>query len=113
MSEAEGDDSTCTESKTELSLTQRLNHVRGSQPKAMAKEQLKYVATAIRAEKCLREYMGVMNSSKKHMAKVMQEAESFGKSYQRDLSKKVKEKLKSDYRATGFAARDNKSLELL
>ena len=61
---------------------------------------MKYTATAIRAEKCLRDHMGVLYGQRKHMARVMREAEAFGKGTQRNLARKDQEMMQADFEAT-------------
>lgn len=56
---------------TPKNLSLRLDHFVHSQPKKLVQEQLKYVATAIRAEKTLREHMYYMNQHQKEMKQVM------------------------------------------
>ena len=42
-------------------------------PRLIKEEKLRYIATAIRAEKTLREQLSVMSSSRKHMADMMKD----------------------------------------
>ena len=42
-------------------------------PRLIKEEKLRYIATAIRAEKTLREQLSIMSSSRKHMADMMKD----------------------------------------
>ena len=53
--------------KSRPSLEQRLNHVYMSRSKDIEKEYLKHIATALRAERALREYTPYINETKDEM----------------------------------------------
>lgn len=58
-------------------LRLNLNHFYHSQPKKLVQEQLKYIATAIRAEKTLRDHMWHLNQHKKEMKLTMERSKIF------------------------------------
>ena len=76
-------------SADKLSLS--LNHFYHSQPKKLVQEQLKYIATAIRAEKTLREHMFHMNHHRKEMKETMERSKMFSQGYQEGLTRKDQE----------------------
>lgn len=74
----------------------RLNHFHHSQPKKMVQEQLKYIATAIRAEKCLRDHMYHMNQHQKEMKQMIEKTKLFDKGYQKGLTKRDQDMMRKD-----------------
>ena len=82
-------------SAEKLSLS--LNHFYHSQPKKLVQEQLKYIATAIRAEKTLREHMFHMNHHRKEMKETMERSKMFSQGYQEGLTRKDQEMMQADY----------------
>lgn len=77
-------------------LQLRLNHFHHSQPKKMVQEQLKYIATAIRAEKCLRDHMYHMNQHQKEMKQMIEKTKLFDKGYQKGLTKRDQDMMRKD-----------------
>lgn len=80
-------------------LTLRLDHFNTSLPRKIVQEQLKYIATAVRAETTLREHMTHLYDHTKYMNKVMQEADGFCRGYQQNLTKKDQEMMQADFEA--------------
>jgi len=90
-------------------LSLRLDHFVHSQPKKLVQEQLKYVATAIRAEKTLREHMFHMNQHQKEMKQVMALSQQFSHCYSEGLTKRDQEMMQKDFEAQqALQAEENK-----
>lgn len=78
-------------------LSLRLDHFFHSQPKKLVQEQLKYIATAIRAEQTLRDHMYHMNQHQKEMKTMMEKTKLFDKGYQQGLTKKDQDMMQKDF----------------
>jgi hypothetical protein len=78
-------------------LSLKLDHFYHSQPKKLVQEQLKYIATALRAEKTLREHMFHMTQHQQEMNQTMALAAQFSHCYQEGLTKRDQEMMQEDF----------------
>ena len=65
-----------------------MDHFFHSQPKKLVQEQLKYIATAIRAEKTLRGHMFHLYNHRRDMNRVMERAKVFSHGYKEGILQK-------------------------
>lgn len=63
----------------DVSLTYRLNHLAKSVPTRQKAEQIKYAATALRAEKLMMQELTTMYGAQRSMNQVMRDVSQFNK----------------------------------